>query len=58
MWANGRGGVIIMRAHWVDARTVRLVPDNDDYPAIELQGDRDDWEWTCIARVTQVLSGV
>ena len=58
MWANGRGGVIIMRAHWVDAETVRLVPDNDDYPVIELEGDRDDWEWTCIARVTQVLSGV
>jgi len=58
IWENGQGGVIIMRAHWVDARTVRLVPDNDDYPTIELQGDRDEWRWTCIARVTQVLSGV
>jgi phage repressor protein C with HTH and peptisase S24 domain len=58
MWANGRGGVIIMRAHWVDAQTVRLVPDNEDYPTIELEGDRDEWEWTCIARVTQVLSGI
>jgi len=58
MWANGQGGVIIMRAHWVDARTVRLVPDNDDYPVIELEGDRDSWAWTCIARVTQVLGGV
>lgn len=58
MWENGQGGVIIMRAHWVDARTIRLVPDNDDYPTIELKGNRDEWAWTCIARVTQVLSGV
>lgn len=58
VWVNGKGGVIIMRAHWVDARTVRLVPENGDHSVIQLQGDRNDWEWTCIARVTQVLSGV
>jgi len=58
MWANSQGGVIIMRAHWVDARTLRLVPENDDYPTSTLEGERDDWDWTCIARVTQVLSGV
>jgi hypothetical protein len=58
VWANSQGGVIITRVHHPGGGTVRLVPDNDDYPVIELEGDRDEWKWTCIARVTQVLSGV
>jgi len=58
VWVSDHGCVVITRVHLPDGSTVRLVPDNDDYPTIELEGDRDDWTWTCIARVTQVLSGV
>jgi len=58
LWVSAHRCVLSARVHFPDGSTVRLVPDNDDYPVIELEGDRDDWAWTCIARVTQVLSGV
>jgi phage repressor protein C with HTH and peptisase S24 domain len=58
VWVSDHGCVVITRVHLPGGSTVRLVPDNDDYPVIELEGDRDEWAWTCIARVTQVLSGV
>jgi transcriptional regulator with XRE-family HTH domain len=57
VWVNDQGCVLITRVHHSDSGT-RLVPDNDDYPIIELDRNRDEWRWTCIARVTQVLSGV
>ena len=58
VWSNDQGCMLITRVHLAGGGTVRLVPDNNSHPVIELEGDRDEWTWTCIARMMKVLSGV